>query len=85
MFVSYDPYNCFDVYRPQDRCVCGCSSRFTSSSGEDKGYCVKCAEDREHFVEDVVGNIKITDNPFQNVFSLLEASRRTFLKIKCII
>ena len=59
MFVPHKPNLSLDVYRNSDRCVCGASATGTYHSGENSGYCLECAQKREEFVKENVGNIFI--------------------------
>lgn len=82
MFVPYPPYNCFDVERTNDRCVCGFSSLVTINNGENAGYCMECASKREKFVNDIIGDIAIGEVASLEYIILngIEAMRKEFYK-----
>jgi len=78
MFVSHDPYNCFDVQKNDDRCVCGFSATGTSSEGEDRGYCRPCAEKRKLFVNDIIGDIPLGRN--NSILEYVENLRKAIFR-----
>ena len=80
MFVPYEPYLAFDVYRHKDRCVCGCSAVVVSREGTDKGYCLDCAKVREEFVQKMVGSIQLpqsSDSTLQ-MLKVIEEIRKSY-------
>ncbi|MDD3392144.1 MAG: hypothetical protein PHE54_01165 [Bacilli bacterium] len=77
MFVPCDPYNCLDVFKPNDRCVCGCSALVTSHQGEDTGYCSICSEKRRKFAEAIIGNIDVEEN---SILSIIEEMRKSYYR-----
>ncbi len=82
MFVPHEPYNCFDVYRTNDRCVCGCSAITTSHEGDDRGYCSRCSDKRQLFVNSLIGEIYLGDDNSINksILTVLEQMRKAFFK-----
>ena len=86
MFVPYDsdkerPF-CFKVQRSTDRCVCGSSAIITSFTYPDSGYCPKCSEKREEFVDKIIGNIDLgPQNSIENlILTPIEQMRKFMLK-----
>ena len=49
MFIPYEPDSPLDVYRNDEKCVCGASTLLTNKGGENHGYCNACAKKRERF------------------------------------
>lgn len=81
MFVSYKPEMCFEVFRQDDRCVCGASALITSPQGEDMGYCKNCAKKRNDFFNQIVGDIYIGKNNFQyQILCSIEEMRKLLIK-----
>lgn len=80
MFVPYNPELCFDVYRPNDRCVCGASAIVTYSEGINTGYCVDCAKKRKEFIDRIIGNIKVEEIDINIPINTIEQMRKNILQ-----
>ena len=80
MFVPYKPELCFDVYRPNDRCVCGASAIVTYSEGINNGYCATCAKKRKEFIDKVIGNIEVKEKDNNILINTLEQMRKNILQ-----
>lgn len=62
MFVAHEPKLCFDVFRQNDRCVCGASALMTHYEAINNGYCETCAKKRKEFIDKIMGNIKLEED-----------------------
>lgn len=59
MFVPYEPDSPLDIYRNNDRCVCGASALLTTKGGINHGYCNECAKKRQSFVVGKVNTVHV--------------------------
>lgn len=50
MFVAHEPKLCFDVFRQNDRCVCGASALMTHYEAINNGYCETCAKKEKNLL-----------------------------------
>ncbi len=85
MFVPYKPSRILDIQRKDDRCICcATSALITYHDGINAGYCLQCAQKRQKFVENIIGNINLEKRvpiiPAQSWINLIEQTRKNYMQ-----
>lgn len=82
MFVPYEPDSPLDVYRNDEKCVCGASPILTNKGGENHGYCNSCAKKREKFAIYIIDSVFVDrDDKFRYaIINTLETIRVAAIK-----